>query len=197
MHREARVVCGCSLFALLPVHADAADVGQEKRRRGLPWTFEPLYQELVLVTSVAAAISSWCAIHRSSASASASASSYRRGRSGRRQTNARVVATTEQPKVPASASAVAEYKEILKRVLDNRPSGTRQGLASALGKNRSFISQIANPSYSIPIPAQHLDTLFHVCHFCVEERRTFLKVYHRAHPNRRQRLSEAPAYAER
>jgi hypothetical protein len=97
---------------------------------------------------------------------------------------------SEQPKVPTSASAVADYKEILKNVLDNRPSGTRQRLASALGKNRSFISQIANPSYSIPIPAQHLDTIFHVCHFSINEKREFLKVYYRAHPNRRQRLSE-------
>src|ERR1041385_2967792 len=89
-------------------------------------------------------------------------------------------------------SSVAEYKEILKRVLDNRPSGTRQRLASALGKNRSFISQIASPSYSIPTPAQHLDTIFHVCHFSVDEQRAFLEAYHRAHPNRRQRLAEVP-----
>jgi hypothetical protein len=99
---------------------------------------------------------------------------------------------SEQPKVRASASAVSDYKEILKHVLDNRPSGTRQRLASALRKNRSFISQIASPAYSIPIPAQHLDTIFHVCHFTVEEKRAFLDVYHRAHPNRRQRLTEVP-----
>jgi hypothetical protein len=97
---------------------------------------------------------------------------------------------SEQPKV--GASAVAGYKEILKRVLDNRPSGTRLRLAAALGKNRSFISQIANPTYSIPIPAQHLDTIFHVCHFLADEQRAFLEGYHRAHPNRRQRLSEVP-----
>jgi hypothetical protein len=99
---------------------------------------------------------------------------------------------SEQPNVRVSASAVSEYKEILKRVLDNRPSGTRQRLASALRKNRSFISQIASPAYSIPIPAQHLDTIFHVCHFTADEKRAFLDVYHRAHPNRRQRLSEVP-----
>jgi hypothetical protein len=99
---------------------------------------------------------------------------------------------SEQPKGRASASAVAGYKEILKRVLDNRPSGTRLRLAAALGKNRSFISQIASPSYSIPIPAQHIETIFHVCHFLVDEQRAFLEAYHRAHPNRRQRLSQAP-----
>ena len=99
---------------------------------------------------------------------------------------------SEQPRGRASASAVVDYKEILKRVLDNRPSGTRQRLASALGKNRSFISQIANPSYSVPIPAQHLETLLHVCHFTVDEQRDFLDAYHRAHPHRRQRPAEVP-----
>jgi hypothetical protein len=91
----------------------------------------------------------------------------------------------------AVATLVADYKDILKRVLDNRPSGTRQRLAAALGKNRSFISQIANPSYSIPIPAQHLDTIFHICHFSHDEQRDFLDIYNRAHPNRLQRMSEA------
>ena len=43
---------------------------------------------------------------------------------------------------------------------DNRPSGTRQRLAGALGKNRSFVSQIANPAYPVPIPVQHLETIF-------------------------------------
>ena len=33
-------------------------------------------------------------------------------------------------------------------------------LADALGKNRSFISQISNPIYATPIPAQHLSDHF-------------------------------------
>jgi hypothetical protein len=51
----------------------------------------------------------------------------------------------------AGAFPVAEYKRILQRVLENRPSGTRQRLATALGTNRSFVSQIANPAYTTPI----------------------------------------------
>ena len=47
-------------------------------------------------------------------------------------------------------------RRILQDVLDRRPSGMRQRLAEALGKNRSFISQISNPAYPTPIPAQHL-----------------------------------------
>jgi hypothetical protein len=69
-------------------------------------------------------------------------------------------------------------------VLDRRPSGTRQRLALALGKNRSFISQITNPSYAVPIPAAHLDIIFEVCHFSSEERRSFITAYLSAHPNR-------------
>jgi hypothetical protein len=83
-------------------------------------------------------------------------------------------------------SAAAEYKSILRRVLENRPSGTRQRLATALGKNRSFISQITNPSYAVPIPAPHLSTIFEICHFSAEDRREFLEAYARAHPRRKE-----------
>jgi len=81
---------------------------------------------------------------------------------------------------PASAE-VANYKALLRAVLDKRPSGTRQRLAHALGKNRSFISQISNPIYAVPIPAQHLETIFGVCHFGPRERIEFLAAYGAAH----------------
>jgi hypothetical protein len=87
-------------------------------------------------------------------------------------------------RVPERLSAVAAYKSVLKRVVDNRPSGTRHRLALALGKNRSFISQIASPAYSVPIPAEHLDTIFEVCHFTKAEKNEFLACYSRAHPLR-------------
>jgi hypothetical protein len=89
------------------------------------------------------------------------------------------MAMAQQESDPVSA-----YKEMLAAVLDRRPSGTRQRLASALGKNRSFVSQISNPSYATPIPANHLDVIFEVCHFSAEERRQFIDLYARAHPNR-------------
>jgi len=91
---------------------------------------------------------------------------------------------SERPTAVAAPDAVAEYKAILKRVLDNRPSGTRQRLAKALGKNRSFISQIANPAYPVPMPVQHLETMFELCHFSQDDRRDFLAAYRRAHPRR-------------
>jgi len=82
------------------------------------------------------------------------------------------------------ADTVGAYKAVLKRVLDTRPSGTRHRLAIALGKNRSFISQIANPVYAVPIPVQHLATIFEICHFTAADRREFLAAYAEAHPRR-------------
>ena len=68
--------------------------------------------------------------------------------------------------------------------MDNRPSGTRQRLAGALGKNRSFVSQITNPAYATPIPARHIETIFEICHFSPDERQPFLDAYAAAHPRR-------------
>lgn len=84
----------------------------------------------------------------------------------------------------SSQDPIAAYKAILRNVLDKRPSGMRQRLAEALGKNRSFITQIANPVYQTPIPAQHVHAIIQVCHFSVQERDRFLEAYHRAHPRR-------------
>ena len=77
---------------------------------------------------------------------------------------------------------VAAYKRILKEVLDRRPSGTRQRLADQLKRHRSFVTQIANPAYAVPIPAKHVATIFEVCHFSPSERAAFLDAYRKAHP---------------
>lgn len=87
-------------------------------------------------------------------------------------------------KLIVDTAALAQYKRLLQQILDGRPSGTRQRLAEALGKNRSFISQISNSNYSVPIPARHLDRIFEVCHFSAAERAQFLDAYGRAHPRR-------------
>jgi hypothetical protein len=80
--------------------------------------------------------------------------------------------------------AVAAYKVILRDILDNRPSGTRQRLADAIGKNRSFVTQITNPAYAVPIPAQHLPVILDICHIVGAERDLLLDAYHAAHPRR-------------
>ncbi|WP_376702157.1 hypothetical protein RQ479_18655 [Mesorhizobium sp. ISC25] len=80
--------------------------------------------------------------------------------------------------------AIRGYKTILSKVIDQRPSGMRQRLADALGKHRSFVTQISSPAYSTPIPSKHLPAIFSVCHFSPAERDHFLEAYHRAHPGK-------------
>jgi hypothetical protein len=80
--------------------------------------------------------------------------------------------------------AVIAYKTVLSAIIDNRPSGTRQRLATALGKHRSFVTQITSPAYATPLPARHLETIFGVCHFSPAERERFLDAYHAAHPGK-------------
>src|SRR6516162_1968779 len=89
-------------------------------------------------------------------------------------------------------SAVAGYKRIFKEVLDGRPSGMRIRLAHAMGKNRSFVSQISNPAYPVPVPVQHLNTIFEVCHFPPAAKQAFLRAYARAHPRRLGQLAKTP-----
>ena len=79
---------------------------------------------------------------------------------------------------------VIAYKTILADLLDNRPSGTRQRLASALGKHRSFVTQVTSPAYDTPLPARHLPNIFRVCHFSPAEQERFLLAYEAAHPGR-------------
>ncbi|MBB6014102.1 hypothetical protein QEZ48_00790 [Aquamicrobium lusatiense] len=86
------------------------------------------------------------------------------------------------PRIP---KPVRQYKEVLRRILDSRPSGTRQRLAVALGTNRSFVSQISSLSYKVAVPAHHIDTIFEVCHFSPTERVEFLAAYDAAHPDQR------------
>ncbi len=78
--------------------------------------------------------------------------------------------------------AIAAYKTLLRKFIDRRPSGLRGRLARALGKHKSFISQITNPGYSVPIPAGDLATIFEICHLTPEEREQFLRLYEQAHP---------------
>ena len=91
-------------------------------------------------------------------------------------------------KADAALEQVAAYKRLLQKVLDSRPSGMRQRLAEALGKNRSFISQISNPAYPTPIPAQHIEGIFEICHFSPREKQQFLDAYRDAHHRRLQLL---------
>lgn len=85
---------------------------------------------------------------------------------------------------------LVQYKNLLKEILDKRPSGIRQKLSKALGTHKSFISQIQNPNYNVPMPAHHLATLFQVCHFSQDEREKFLEIHQKAHGSQFTALSE-------
>jgi hypothetical protein len=92
--------------------------------------------------------------------------------------------------------AIADYKALLRRYIDRRPSGTRQKLAEAFGTHKSFISQVINQAYRVPLPAQHIPALFRVCHLSPAEQRTFLDVYARAHPGQFAALEELASFEE-
>ena len=94
------------------------------------------------------------------------------------------MAKRPQPEPKDAEAAIRAYKTILSTVIDQRPSGTRQRLADALGKHRSFVTQITSPAYSTPIPAKHLQGIFSVCHFSAQERDAFLAAYRMAHPGK-------------
>jgi hypothetical protein len=97
------------------------------------------------------------------------------------------------PDRDTKAADVEAYKTILRNILDRRPSGTRQRLATALGKNRSFVSHISNPLYPVPIPAPHIEVIFEVCHFSLAEKRAFLDAFMRAHPSRLTQIRSGPS----
>jgi len=84
--------------------------------------------------------------------------------------------------MPDRLEHVVNYKTILRSVIEERPSGMGQRLSEALGKNRSFVSQIANPNYKIPVPYKHLEMIFKVCGFSTKQKDAFLQEYYLAHP---------------
>ena len=97
----------------------------------------------------------------------------------------------------ATDQPVVAYKQLLRDYIDRRPSGTRQRVALALGTHKSFVSQITNPAYRVPLPAQHVATIFKICHFSPEERGRFLDAYRLAHPNQAASLEAEQSGATR
>ena len=87
-----------------------------------------------------------------------------------------------KPRTASREELVAAYKRLLQEFIDRRPSGLRLKIAKAIGKHRSFVSQITNPSYPIPVPSRHLETIFRICHLAPEERQSFMAAYEAAHP---------------
>jgi hypothetical protein len=90
--------------------------------------------------------------------------------------------TSVDPKL-ARQESIGAYKIILRRAIDQRPSGIRQKIAQVLGTHKSFISQITNPNDPTPIPARHLDAIIDVCHLSAGERQQFVDAWNSAHPS--------------
>ncbi len=83
---------------------------------------------------------------------------------------------------PAREELIRSYKTILQDIVDRRPSGLRLKIAQGIGRNKSFVSQITSPNYTIPVPRRHLEVIFELAHFSPEEKARFLDCYRRAHP---------------
>lgn len=77
---------------------------------------------------------------------------------------------------------IAAYKELLRGYLEKRPSGLRKRISDAIGTNRSFVSQITNPKYTVPIPSNYVHQIIEVCHLSPAERTQFIAAYLEAHP---------------
>ena len=97
--------------------------------------------------------------------------------------------------IPESASRVSEIAIYLgnpglQSYVDRRPSGTRLKIANAIGKHKSFVSQITNPSYPVPLPARHVETIMDICHFSPEEREPFLAAFRSAHSSQSRSLKD-------
>jgi hypothetical protein len=100
------------------------------------------------------------------------------------------------PDARSREDLVKAYKSLLRELVDLRPSGTRQKIAEALGKHKSFVSQITNPAYPVPIPAGDVPVIAQVCHLSPSERQRFLAAYAAAHPNRTANAGGARKSAE-
>ena len=74
------------------------------------------------------------------------------------------------------------YKNMMRGFLEVRPSGLRKKISDGIRTNRSFVSQITNPKYAIPIPAQYVYAIMDICHLSQEERKAFIEAYLNAHP---------------
>jgi hypothetical protein len=90
---------------------------------------------------------------------------------------------------------IRAYKTFLKEAVEARPSGLRLRIASQIGKNKSFVSQITSPNYKTPLPEKYVDPILDAIHLTQKERDQFLHIYRRAHPRARARSSE-PVHEE-
>jgi hypothetical protein len=85
---------------------------------------------------------------------------------------------------------IRAYKTFLKEAVEARPSGLRLKIASQIGKNKSFVSQITSPNYKTPLPEKYVEPILDAIHLTQKERERFLHIYRRAHPRARAHATE-------
>jgi hypothetical protein len=78
---------------------------------------------------------------------------------------------------------ISDYKVLIRSYLAIRPAGLRKKISEAIGTNRSFVTQITNPNYRVPIPSQYIHKIMDVCNLSPVERANFVKAYLEAHPS--------------
>jgi hypothetical protein len=92
--------------------------------------------------------------------------------------------------VESKQDLIRAYKSFLKEAVEARPSGLRLRIASQIGKNKSFVSQITSPNYKTPLPEKYVEPILDAMHLGQRERDKFLQIYHRAHPRTRAHPTE-------
>lgn len=91
---------------------------------------------------------------------------------------------------------IGAYKDLIRSYLAIRPSGLRKKISDAIGTNRSFVTQITNPNYRVPIPSQYILKIMDVCHLSAVERSNFMKAYLAAHPGQAELLNAGSSSKE-
>ena len=84
--------------------------------------------------------------------------------------------------------AIKAYKLLLEEMVSRCPRGIKQEIATKLGTNRSFVSQVLNPEYAVPLPARHVSALLETCRASPDERAAFQAAFDRAHEGRNRKV---------
>lgn len=79
------------------------------------------------------------------------------------------------------AQAIKAYKIVIFDALQNCPLGTKRRIAEELGTGMSFVSQISNPNYAIPIPSKHVERILDICALSEQDKAAFRAAYKAAH----------------
>lgn len=89
------------------------------------------------------------------------------------------------------SESITAYKEVIHKALARCPRGTKSKITKELSKNASYISQITNPEYAIPIPGQYVNKIVNICALNSEEEKQFRHLYAVAHPDKEKKRTRS------